>query len=83
MIRLIPKAASLLRNPSIKPIDPKDSAIIIKNAIAAGIPWLTKKFRVPEKPYPPNIPKSFCKPWGRITIPRAILAINAAMSPSV
>jgi hypothetical protein len=38
---------------------------------------------VPEKPAPPNSPNSFCKPWGSITIPREIRAINKPISSFV
>jgi hypothetical protein len=79
----IPKAMNLPNNPASSDSEPSDSAIITRNAKTAGIPVEVKYAIVAVKPFPPNNPSSFCKPWGMKTTASTNLAKKTPASLEV
>src|SRR5258706_1346296 len=84
MFPQIPNAAMRVRNPTISPIPPKNSAAIARNASGAGMCIIRVNApMVAHNPYPPNHPSIFWAPCAKKTTPRTILRIAVAVSPSV
>src|SRR5437868_4642253 len=70
MMQNTPNAATLVRNPTIRPKLPKNSVMITRNASADGTPiFSVNMFIVPLKPYPPNHPNNFWAPCGNMITP--------------
>jgi hypothetical protein len=55
-----------------------------RKANTTGIPMVWVKTPiVPENPYPPNHPKTFCAPWGKKTTPNNTRRMKLTRSFSV
>src|SRR5579863_10180179 len=75
MLHKTPNAATRVRKPRIRPMPPRNSAMMARNANTTGMcAPLVKPAIVLEKPAPPKSPKVFCRPCGRIMTPAANLS---------
>src|ERR1017187_4192618 len=84
MFIAMPNAAIRVRNPTIRPRPPKNSAAMARKASGAGMCMTpVKKPIVAEKPKPPNQPNIFCAPCAKKTIPSTSLRIAVAVLSSV
>src|SRR6266853_5195389 len=75
MLHRTPKAATRVRKPRIRPMPPRNSAIMARNANTSGM-WApcVKPAITFENPGPPKSPNVFCRPCGRIMMPAASLS---------